>query len=228
MFLPEGEKFVQSSAGPLQLLVATMVQTNGIQEMICRVEVLRYGKSCRGKKAVALWACRSTIDDTAIGQEHDLIQDLVDAAPRLMDAHHDCVALLGQTLERLHDTHRLEAVQARCGLVHKDQTRLVEQLATDVDTLPLTTRHPSLARHVTANDRVRDRCQTKLRQCPLHTRVSIRSVGQAQSCNHRQGLTHRGKREQCIVLLHICNHGWQVEGGNRHQCLTKGTNADFA
>mmetsp|Transcript_100210 Transcript_100210/g.323296 ORF Transcript_100210/g.323296 Transcript_100210/m.323296 type:complete len:256 (-) Transcript_100210:220-987(-) len=196
-------------------LEAPVVHADEVQVVVSVVEVRWHGVADAPEVLGALQHALTGVGGPALREQDDLVHELVDAAPRLVDAADDGVPRLRQLLERQHDVLGLEAVQAGGGLVHEDELRLVHQLQAEVDPLPLAARDATLPRLVAAHERLPHWRQAEQADdfvraaCPL-LRAHLR---QAELGRHAQRLLHGAQGEERIVLLHVGAHAGQVHAG---------------
>ena len=92
-----------------------------------------------------------------------------------------------------HDVERLECVQSTRGLVHKDESRIVQQVHTDGDALTLAA--GDAADLFVPHDRLRGADQAEVRDYVLHRRLLRRERDirpQSELRGEEQGLADRG------------------------------------
>mmetsp|Transcript_182372 Transcript_182372/g.443889 ORF Transcript_182372/g.443889 Transcript_182372/m.443889 type:complete len:572 (+) Transcript_182372:82-1797(+) len=188
----------------LQRRGAALVHAHDVEDVVCWVEAGRHGAACLAEVFGALVPSRAEVGNPPAGEQEDLVKQAVDGAPRLVDAADDRVSLFRQALQRLHDTQGLEAVQTGRWLICKNQLRLMQQLAGNVQAFALATGDATLPRQVAADEIVFNVRKPKISHDLAHSLLLVSSVaGHPQPCDHVQGLGDAGQRKKRVILLDI-------------------------
>ena len=117
-----------------------IIHGDDVEEVVRGVEVLRHGLAQRGEVRRARALPGSRVNESTAAEEHELVDEGVDAGPGLVHGRDDGPTLLdGEVLERGHDVEGLEGVETGRGLVHEDEPRVVKEVHADRDPLALAT-----------------------------------------------------------------------------------------
>lgn len=106
----------------------------------------------RGREEVADVRSWSVVTRRALGQQHDLVEEVEDLLSRLMHGTDDTAPVLREVLDGLHDVEGGVRVQPRCGFVQEQNAGVRDQLDSNGCTLAFSSTHPST--HGIANARV--------------------------------------------------------------------------
>mmetsp|Transcript_29516 Transcript_29516/g.75095 ORF Transcript_29516/g.75095 Transcript_29516/m.75095 type:complete len:275 (-) Transcript_29516:32-856(-) len=175
---------------------------------------MRHWQADLGEVGRALGTARTVVRRVATGHENHLVDLLVDAAARLVDAAHHGVPGTGKLSQSRHDVLGLETVQARRRLVDEDEAWHVQKLQPEVHALALTARDAALTGFVAADQRVPNRRQAQGANDPIDPALTLRGRRgrQPQARDHVERLLHGAEREQRVVLLHVSADGWKING----------------